>query len=57
VDELIQQAGLPHTVLPHQRDHLATAAPGQLQGLAEVIQFTIPRDEAGEPSEGSCSQP
>jgi hypothetical protein len=54
---LIDEAGLAHPWLAHQRHHLAMAAPGRLQGLGEVIQFTIPPDEAGEPPDGSRLQP
>ena len=57
MDALVDQAGLPHPRFPHQRHHLAMAAPGRLQGLVEVIQFPIPPDEAGEPPDGSRLQP
>jgi hypothetical protein len=57
VQTLIDEAGLAHPWLAYQCHHLAMAAPGQLQGLVEVIQFTIAPDEAGEPPEGSRSQP
>jgi hypothetical protein len=54
---LIDEAGLAHPWLSHQRHHLAMAAPSRLQRVVEVIQFTIPPDETGEPPDGSRLQP
>jgi hypothetical protein len=57
VKTLIHEAGLARPWLSHQRYHLAMALPGRLQGLGEVIQFTIPPDEAGKPPDASRLQP
>src|SRR5215468_2918184 len=49
VDELVDQARLPHAGLPHQRHHLAMTGPSPLQGLLQCRQLVLPPYEAGEP--------
>ena len=50
VDELVDQARLPHAGLPDHGDDLAMPRPGLLQRLLQGRQLLLPSHEAGEPT-------
>ena len=50
VDELVDQARLPHAGLPDHGDYLAMTRPGLLQRLLQGRQLLLPSHEAGEPT-------
>ena len=50
VDELVDQARLPHAGLPDHGDYLAMPRPGLLQRLLQGRQLLLPSHEAGEPT-------
>jgi hypothetical protein len=50
VDELVDQARLPHARLADYSHHLAMPRPGPLQGLLQGRQLLLPPDEAREPT-------
>ena len=57
VGELPVEPGLADAGLADNRDDLAVPRLGSLEGLAELLQFAITADKAGEPTDGCGVQP
>jgi hypothetical protein len=51
--QLPGQAGLAHAGLADDRDDLAVTGAGALKGLAELVEFGVAADEAGEAAGGN----
>src|SRR5712691_2186511 len=50
MDELVDQARLPDSSLPHHGHGLALARPGPLQCVGEGLKLGLPSHKAGEPA-------
>ena len=48
MDELVDEAGLPHSGFPNDRHHLAVPGPGLLHGLVHGLEFRLPSHEGGQ---------
>ena len=56
MDELVEEAGLPHAGLPDDGHDLAVPATGSLEGPLELPHLAVAPDEPGEPLRGGGAQ-
>jgi hypothetical protein len=56
VDELVEQAGLPHARLPDDGSDLSMTRPGPLERLLQGRELLLAPYEAGEPPHGAGLQ-
>src|SRR6266850_4510082 len=57
VNQLEDEARLPHSRLPDDGGDLAPALTGLLEGTVELLHLGIPAHETGEPANGRCLKP
>ena len=56
MDELVEEAGLPHPGLPDDGHDLAVPVAGAVEGPLELLHLDVAPDEPGEPLRGRGAQ-